>query len=576
MRDALGIDGVKPLRETATFARFAGLVLNLDACTLARESGDAIPLTRGEFALVKVFVAKSGRVISRDTLLDAFTKRRFEPFDRSIDVLVGRLRKKIEADPKRPRLIVTVPGEGYRFDGLTQSLSSEQKPSIAVPASHDDDVSPDSDPGSDPPSAEQPPAFGATSGAKAPTSERREPPRLSIAVLPFANFGGDPEQDYFADGVTESLTTDLSRISGAFVIGRSTAFSYKGKAVDLKQIGRELNVRYILEGSLQRSGNRLRVNVQLLEAETASHIWAERFDKPVTDLFEMQDEILARLAGQLQTELIDAEARRAERALNPDSMDLYFQGRAWLNKGRALDNIARARSLFDRALAADPDNADALVALAGVDSIEGSSSFVDDPEAAFLAAETKLVRALASVPDNTRANMILGYVHIMTKRAAQGIAECAHALSLDRNLVQAHGFTGLGKIYIGRAEETDNHVLEALRLSPHDTAAYLWMNYAGAARNHLGRWDQAVAWFRRSIEANRNHPYSHFRLAAALAHLDRIEEAHAGVEAGLALNPTFAISRARSDWTARSDDPTYLDQLEPIFEGMRRAGIPER
>ena len=363
MRDALGIDGVKPLRETATFARFAGLVLNLDACTLARESGDAIPLTRGEFALVKVFVAKSGRVISRDTLLDAFTKRRFEPFDRSIDVLVGRLRKKIEADPKRPRLIVTVPGEGYRFDVLTQSLSSEQKPSIAVPASHDDTVSPDSDPGSDPPSAEQPPAFGATSGAKAPTSERREPPRLSIVVLPFANFGGDPEQDYFADGVTESLTTDLSRISGAFVIGRSTAFSYKGKAVDLKQIGRELNVRYILEGSLQRSGNRLRVNVQLLEAETASHIWAERFDKPVTDLFEMQDEILARLAGQLQTELIDAEARRAERALNPDSMDLYFQGRAWLNKGRALDNIARARSLFDRALAADPDNADALSAV---------------------------------------------------------------------------------------------------------------------------------------------------------------------------------------------------------------------
>ena len=149
-----------------------------------------------------------------------------------------------------------------------------------------------------------PPAFDATSGAKAPLSERREPPRLSIVVLPFANIGGDPEQDYFVDGVTESLTTDLSRISGAFVIGRSTTFIYKGKVVDLKQIGRELNVRYVLEGSLQRSGNRLRVNVQLLEAETASHIWAERFDKPLTGLFEMQNEIVARLAGQLQTELI--------------------------------------------------------------------------------------------------------------------------------------------------------------------------------------------------------------------------------------------------------------------------------
>ena len=173
--------------------RFAGLVLNLDACMLARDPGEAISLTRGEFALLRMFVTRPGRVISRDTLLDAFANRRFEPFDRSIDVLVGRLRRKIEADPKKPRLIVTVPGEGYRFDGLTQSLSSEQKPSIAAHASRDDDL-PDSDRGSDPPLAERPPAFDATSGAKAPMSERREPPRLSIVVLPFANIGGDPER----------------------------------------------------------------------------------------------------------------------------------------------------------------------------------------------------------------------------------------------------------------------------------------------------------------------------------------------------------------------------------------------
>ena len=151
-------------------------------------------------------------------------------------------------------------------------------------------------------------------------------PRLSIVVLPFANIGGDPEQDYFVDGVTESLTTDLSRISGSFVIGRHTAFTYKGKAVDLKQIGRELNVRYVLEGSVQRGGNRLRVNVQLIDAETGNHLWAERFDKPVADLFDMQDEIVSRLANTLNAQLIAAEARRAERSLHPDAMDLYFQG----------------------------------------------------------------------------------------------------------------------------------------------------------------------------------------------------------------------------------------------------------
>jgi len=166
---------------------------------------------------------------------------------------------------------------------------------------------------------------------------REGPPRLSLVVLPFANIGGDPEQEHFVDGVTESLTTDLSRIRGAFVIGRNTAFTYKGKAVDLKQVGRELNVRYVLEGSVQRGGNRMRVNVQLIDAETGNHLWAERFDKALADLFDMQDEIVARLAGALNAQLVAAEARRAEQAPNPDSMDLYFQGLAWFFKGQTPD-----------------------------------------------------------------------------------------------------------------------------------------------------------------------------------------------------------------------------------------------
>jgi adenylate cyclase len=174
--------------------------------------------------------------------------------------------------------------------------------------------------------------IGAPAHAKlAPTltPEKPAPPRLSMVVLPLVNIGGDPEQEHFVDGVTESLTTDLSRIRGAVVIGRNTAFTYKGKAVDLKQIGRELNVRYVLEGSVQRGGNRMRVNVQLIDAETGNHLWAERFDKPLADLFDMQDEIVARVAGALNTELVAAEARRAEQAPNPDSTDLYFQGLAW-------------------------------------------------------------------------------------------------------------------------------------------------------------------------------------------------------------------------------------------------------
>src|SRR5271166_3827665 len=246
--------------------------------------------------------------------------------------------------------------------------------------------------------------------APAPTvsePNRQTAPRLSIVVLPFADIGGDAEQEHFVDGVTESLTTDLSRIRGAFVIGRNTAFTYKGKAVDLKQIGRELNVRYVLEGSVQRGGNRMRVNAQLIDAETGNHLWAERFDKPLADLFDMQDEIVARLAGALNTQVVAAEARRAEQAPTPDSMDLYFQGLAWFNKGFTPDNVARARSFFDRALSVDPNNVDALIGSAHADVDEGASNFVTDPMAAFAAAEAKLTKVLSSVPDHARGHMFV-------------------------------------------------------------------------------------------------------------------------------------------------------------------------
>ena len=170
--------------------------------------------------------------------------------------------------------------------------------------------------------------------------------------------------------------------------------------------------------------------------------------------------------------------------------------------------------------------------------------------------------------------MSLGAVYLHTKRAAEGIAECEHALALDRNLAQAHSFIGMGKIYIGRAEETEAHIDAALRLSPRDTSAYGWMTYAGIAKNHLGLWDEAVTWCRRAIEGNRNFPQPHFALGAALARLGRLDEARSSIGAGLALNPAFTISRARAAWT--NDNPTYVAQMESHLEGMRMAGVPEQ
>ncbi|HKI16126.1 MAG TPA: adenylate/guanylate cyclase domain-containing protein, partial [Roseiarcus sp.] len=215
-------------------------------------------------------------------------------------------------------------------------------------------------------------------------TDKPAPPRLSIVVVPFANLGGDAQHEHFVDGVTESLTTDLSRIANAFVVARNTALTYKGKPVDAKQIGRELNVRYILEGSIQRGGSRMRVNVQLIDAITGNHLWADRFDKPMADLFDMQDEIVSHLANQLRPELIATEARRAEQEANPDSVDLYFQGVQWFNKGR-IENIERARGYFERAVALDPTNIDALVGAARADVLIGAV-YTNDERAERLAA----------------------------------------------------------------------------------------------------------------------------------------------------------------------------------------------
>jgi tetratricopeptide (TPR) repeat protein len=236
----------------------------------------------------------------------------------------------------------------------------------------------------------------------------------------------------------------------------------------------------------------------------------ERFDKPLADLLDMQDEIVARLANALNAQLAAAEARRAEQAPNPDSMDLYFQGLAWLDKGPAPENVAQARSFFDRALAADPGNVDALVGSARADVLAYVGAA---PMSAFADAEAKLTKAVSLVPDNALVHSLLGGVYIFTKRAAEGIAECERALELDRNLAWAHFNIGLGKIFIGRAEETEAHVAEALRLSPRDPLADMWMHAAGGAKSHLGSWEEAVAWRRRGIEANRNFPAAYFTLA---------------------------------------------------------------
>jgi TolB-like protein/Tfp pilus assembly protein PilF len=403
--------------------------------------------------------------------------------------------------------------------------------------------------------------------------EKPAPPRLSIVVLPFTSLGVDLEHEMFVDGVTESLTTDLSRINNAVVVSRNTASTYKGKSVDAKQIGRDLNVRYVLEGSIQRGGSRMRINVQLIDAITGNHLWADRFDKPMGDLFDMQDEIVSQLANQLRPELLAAEAKRAETVADPDSVDLYFQGVQWFNKAGP-DNIERARGYFERAVALDPTNVDALVGAARADVLLGAIYTTEHRAERLADAEKLLIKGISIAPRNYWAHMWLGFVQIQTNRASRALGELEQALSLNRNLGAAHAWMGQAKITMGRAEEAEAHVDQAFRLSPNDAVAFMWTHVRGLAKFHLGADEEAAALFRRSVDASRNYPLNHFYMAAALANLGRLDEAQAEVKAGRALAPNYSIARFLS--MAESDNPTYLKQRERILEGLRKAGVPEK
>ncbi|MEY9524036.1 TolB-like protein/Tfp pilus assembly protein PilF [Bradyrhizobium japonicum] len=505
--------------------------------------GDIVPLRPRAWVLLRLLARRAGRLVSKDEILDEVWPD-CEVTEDSLVHAVGDVRRAL-GDVDRSAL-KTLPRRGYM---LAISGNHVVSPGRAIDVTLD----------------------APKSGESSPTSAM---PHLSIVVLPFANLSGDPEQEYFADGVTDSLTTDLSRIAGAFVISRNTAFTFKGKAVDVRTIGRELNVRYVLEGSVQRGGNRFRLNVQLTDTQTRTHVWAERFDKSAADLLDMQDEIVSRLANTLNAELIKAEARRAERMLRPDAMDLYFQGKAFLNKGVTPAFLARAREFFVRAVALDPDNIEAAVAAAQVDVSMGSSFMTDDGSVHFGAAENALNCALLRAPDHPRAYMLLGAVHIRTRRAAKGIAECHQALRLDRNLADAHGFIGLGKYVLERSDEVEGHIQDALRVSPRDTRAFLWFMFVGMAKLMTKPDLEAIGWLRRSIEANPNHALSHFHLAGALAMMGDLKEARSRAEAGLALDHRFSIRRYRFN-VFRFDNPDWMARLEQLCEGMRAAGIPE-
>jgi TolB-like protein len=336
-------------------------------------------------------------------------------------------------------------------------------------------------------------------------------------VLPFVNIGGSAQDDAFVDGITETLTTDLSRSSGVFAISRSTAFAYKGKPMDIRQIGRELGVRYVLEGSVQNAGERIRLNAQLVDAESGAHLWAERFDKQRTDLLDMQDEVTTRLARAVHIALIAAESRRAARghADRLDAVDYTLCGLAVWNQPLSVETARQARDFFEAALRLDEHNIGALLGLANAHMWEVRSYASADRAGQIRAAEAAVTKALELVPDSADAHVTYGTVLYAMRAPERALREFQLAIDLDSNLAVAHAFLGNIKFVLGRAGETIGHVKEAMRLSPRDPLLF-HLVFPDRDRRCLSRADSPRG--REPTQIGRNLP----QLAARPVRLGRL------------------------------------------------------
>lgn len=415
---------------------------------------------------------------------------------------------------------------------------------------------------------------GAGEGLAKPTAAA---PSLSVAVLPFVNLTADPADDPFVDGVTDDLITDLSRISGAFVISRNTTFTYKSRAVDIRQVARELAVQHVLKGSVRRAGENIRISTQLIDAETGAHAWADRFDIPRIDAYKLQDDVVGRIARALNMELKEAMSRRAARGRPQDleAADLATQGWVILfNKPQSPDTNAQARPVLERAVALDPTNAEAWTGLAYLHARAGQYGWSDSRRESLRLAVEAGERAAVLDPKSADAHYVLGFaVHVanQTERARPLFERC---LELNPNFAPAYFWLGWIEIYEGRNEDALRLVEKAFRLSPRDGLSAVWRSATSMAYLLLGDDEAAIREARRGIAENPRHPHNHQLLAASLAHLGDLENARAAIERSVALGPTQGTIAAIVA-NGRPSPELYAQRFARYLDGLRQAGMPE-
>jgi len=517
--------------------KFGDHVLDIERREL-RRGVEPVALEPQVFDLLVYLVRNRDRVVSKDDLIDGVWGGRIVS-DSALTTRLNAVRKAVDDSGVEQRLIRTVPRRGVRFVG---------------------EVSEDA---GAPPGVER-----ASAAAKPPLA-----PRLSIVVLPFVNLSNNPQQEYFADGITADLMTDLSRIPDMLVISRNTAFTYKDKPIDTKRIGRELRVRYVLEGEVQRSGSRVRVTAQLIDAETDAHLWAERFDGDAGDLFALQEEITNRIAVALDLELVDAAAARPSE--RPDARDYILRGRALRLKPPSRENRTNAIALFEKALALDQQSVAAQSWLA-IELTARALDFMTGTAAAdIVRAEGLAERALAASPRSSVAHFAKGQVLRAQDRFDEAIPEYETVIALNRNWAHAYSHLGWCKFVTGAIEALIPAQEQAIRLSPRDPQIGLFYFRIGFGHLLQSRTGEAIVWCEKARNAAPAAPIFRTLLASAYALKGDIERAAAELAEARRLveddrYSSIARLRAVVSWGA----PQLLVETT-YFAGLRKAGVPE-
>jgi adenylate cyclase len=402
-------------------------------------------------------------------------------------------------------------------------------------------------------------------------------PRLSLVVLPFANLNNDPEQDYFADSITTDLTTDLAQMPGAFVIGRGTAFTYKSKQADLKTLGKELGIRWAVQGAVRRNGDQVRVNVSLTDLPTGRDVWSDRFDGDRTNPAALQDQITARLARSLNIELIQAESRRSEadRSRNPDSVDFSMRGWAKFYEPRSKTEIAQAKDLFDSALHLNPDNVDAMIGKAwclALAVIFGwSTSVAEDKKIATVLID----RALSKRPASALAYVVKGDT-LRFGDPEEALSQYDAALEINPNFPSAYAGKGNALILSGRAREALSANQLALRLSPKDPVAVSWHWNLCHAHLHLHEYKEAIEECRRTINMNNVYWYAYVDLISAYGTTGQLDQARQTLAELNKTQPDFTVQRYREFGYAISSNPQYRREYDDLLDGLRKGGVREQ